>query len=120
MTEVLQVLASILVVAGAFFCLVASIGIVRFRDVFMRMHAASKAGTFGAGLPLVAVAIALWDMSSALRALATVAFLLMTAPIAAHLLARAAYRRADVQLSKDTVLDQLGRANVTDPDESYS
>ena len=83
----------------------------------MRMHAASKAGTFGAGLPLVAVALALWEMSAALRALATVAFLLLTAPIAAHLLARAAYRQNEVELSQETIIDQLGRTNLTDPDE---
>ena len=117
MTEAVKVVAAILVLSGAFFCLVASIGTARLKDVFMRMHAASKAGTFGAGLPLVAVALALWEMSAALRALATVAFLLLTAPIAAHLLARAAYRRREVKLSEDTLVDQLGRANVTDPDE---
>lgn len=41
----------------------------------------------------------------------------MTAPIAAHLLARAAYRRNEVELSKDMLVDQLGRPNVNDPDE---
>ncbi|MEM9657767.1 MAG: monovalent cation/H(+) antiporter subunit G [Planctomycetota bacterium] len=117
MTEALQLLATLLVLSGAFFCLVASIGIVRFEDVFMRMHAASKAGTFGAGLPLIGAALILWEMSAALRALSTVAFLLLTAPIAAHLLARAAYRRDDVELSGATVVDQLGRSNVSDPEE---
>jgi multicomponent Na+:H+ antiporter subunit G len=117
MTDVLHILATVLVLAGAFFCLVAAIGVVRFEDVFMRMHAASKAGTFGAGLPLVAVALALWEMSAALRALATVAFLLLTAPIAAHLLARAAYRRGEVNLSPSTVVDELAGTEVTDPDE---
>lgn len=117
MTTVLQLTAAILVLAGAFFCLVASIGILRFRDLFMRMHAAAKTGTFGAGLPLVAVAVALWDASTAIRALTTVAFLLTTAPIAAHLLGRAAYRRPEVLLSDQTLTDELGRENVSDPEE---
>ena len=117
MTDVIQILAALLVLAGAFFCFVASVGVLRLEDLFMRMHAASKAGTFGAGLPLVAAAIALWDASIAVRALATVGFLLITAPIAAHLLCRAAYRCPDVELSNRTVIDELGRENVSDPEE---
>lgn len=120
MTGVIHIFTMLLVLAGAFFCIVASVGIVRFEDVFMRMHAASKAGTFGAGLPLIAVALALWETSAGLRALSTVAFLLLTAPVAAHLLARAAYRRTDVMLSKSTIVDQLEQANLTDTEESHS
>lgn len=120
MTDVIQILAALLVLAGAFFCFVASLGILRLEDLFMRMHAAAKAGTFGAGLPLVAAAIALWDASIAIRALVTVGFLLITAPIAAHLLCRAAYRRPEVKLTSRTVIDELGRENVSDPEEDGS
>jgi multicomponent Na+:H+ antiporter subunit G len=98
--------------------MVAAVGIVRLQDVFMRMHAASKAGTFGAGLPLIAVAVALPDGSIALRALATVGFLLLTAPIAAHLLSRAAYTRPEVHLAPATAMDELGREHVSDPEEN--
>jgi len=117
MTATIQFPAALLVLAGAFFCFVASVGVVRLEDLFMRMHAASKAGTFGAGLPLVAAAIALWDGSIAVRALATAGFLLFTAPVAAHVLCRAAYRRPEVELSSKTIIDELGRENVSDPEE---
>lgn len=80
-----------LMLIGAGFSLIAAIGILRLPDLYTRMHAASKAGTLGSGIALIAIAIYSLDAAVALRALAGVVFLLLTAPVAAHLLARAAY-----------------------------
>jgi multicomponent Na+:H+ antiporter subunit G len=80
-----------LLIVGALFSFLAAIGILRLPDLYTRMHAASKAGTLGAGLALIAIAIYALDAAVALRALAGVTFLVLTAPVAAHLLARAAY-----------------------------
>ena len=52
-----DVIASVLMVSGAFFCLVAGVGIVRLNDVFARMHAATKAGTLGLALICIAVMV---------------------------------------------------------------
>lgn len=89
--EGLLYLTGILCVAGAFFMLVAAIGVLRLDDLFMRMHAASKAGTLGSGLLLMALALLSMQSDVVLRALAGVVFFLLTTPISAHLLARAAY-----------------------------
>jgi len=86
-----DVIESILVLGGAGFCLIAAIGLVRFPDLYVRMHAATKAGTLGAGLAFLAVIVGSGDLGTIIRALAAVLFLLLTAPIGAHLLARAAY-----------------------------
>lgn len=72
---------------GAAFTLIAAIGMVRMPNVLWRMHAAAKAGTLGAGLLLVAVALAA-PATAGSRALAATSFLLLTAPVAAHVLAR--------------------------------
>lgn len=85
-------IAGVLIIVGAFFALVASIGLLRLQDVYSRMHAASKAGTVGSGLMMIALAVISADMGTAIRALAGVVFFILTAPIAAHLLARAAYK----------------------------
>ncbi len=84
-------IAGALLIVGALFSFLAAIGILRLPDLYTRMHAASKAGTLGAGLALIAIAIYALDAAVALRALAGVTFLVLTAPVAAHLLARAAY-----------------------------
>lgn len=77
---------------GAFLTLLASIGLNRMPDLLTRMHATSKAGALGAGLMVLVFAIVFWDNTPiVVRALAVVAFILVTAPIAAHVVARTSY-----------------------------
>lgn len=90
--EAMLYLSALLLVIGALFSLVAAIGMLRLPDLYTRMHAASKAGVVGAGLILLAVAVASVDGPVTLRAILGILFLLLTTPVAAHLLARAAYR----------------------------
>jgi multicomponent Na+:H+ antiporter subunit G len=71
------------------------------------MHAATKAGTLGAGLLLLAVAVSIPEGSVVARAVATIVFLLLTAPIAAHVIARAAYHAGETTLWDRTCVDEL-------------
>ena len=92
MIDMLQnYLAGVLVIIGAAFSLVAAVGIVRLPDLYSRMHSASKAGTLGSGVMLLALAVYADDHAVTLRALAGIAFFLLTAPLSAHLLAKVAY-----------------------------
>ncbi len=86
-----QLVLVVLVLAGSGFALIAAIGIWRLPDSLMRMHASSKSGTLGGSLLFFAVAIGLGEFDAVVRALAGVAFLLFTTPIASHLIARATY-----------------------------
>jgi multicomponent Na+:H+ antiporter subunit G len=88
---VTQLVLIVLVLAGSGFALIAAIGIWRLPDALMRMHASSKSGTLGGGLLFFAVAIGVGEFDVVVRALAGVAFLLFTTPIASHLIARATY-----------------------------
>lgn len=85
-----DLLAAGLLVLGGLFCLVAGLGLLRFGDVFMRLHASTKAGTMGAGLIGVALALSADEAGVASRAIICVVFLLLTNPIGAHLIGRAA------------------------------
>lgn len=87
----LYYLAAILLIVGAAFSFIAALGILRLPDLYTRMHAASKAGTVGSGLTLVAIALVSFDSAVILRALLGIVFFMLTAPISAHLLARASY-----------------------------
>ena len=98
-------LVCLLLVGGAVFSLLASLGLLRFPDVYSRMHAASKAGTVGSGLILIGFAVQAPDFGSAARALAALLFLVTTAPVAAHILARAA------SLVRDPPIKIIGRKN---------
>jgi len=102
-----EVLVAIMILSGCLFCLLAAIGIVRLPDTLIRMHAATKAGTLGAGLILAGAAVWFSEMGIVLRALLTLLFLFMTAPVAAHLIGRAAYL-SGIELSSSTWVDHLG------------
>ncbi len=98
-----------LISVGAFFVLVSAIGILRFKDLPMRMHASSKASTLGVICILAAVAVHFADIAVTARIVLICAFLLATAPIATHAIARAAYRRG-IKLSPETDPDELAEA----------
>ncbi len=75
---------------GAIFTLIAAIGIVRLPDVFLRMHAAAKAGTVGVISSLLALTLHFDEPAIRVRAVLIALFLCITAPIVAQVLARAA------------------------------
>ncbi|MGZ9721115.1 monovalent cation/H(+) antiporter subunit G [Rhizobium miluonense] len=106
MDLVWAIVVAVILLAGALFSLIAAIGIVRLPDLYSRMHAASKAGTVGSGLLLLAVGIHSQDLSILVRALAGFVFFVLTAPIAAHLLARAAHE-AGYRLTPPSIRDEL-------------
>ena len=86
-----EIISLIFILLGAFFILVSSIGILRMPDLFMRMSATTKAATLGVGFVLLGTAIQYWDVGIFSRAIVIILFLLLTAPVAAHMIGIAAY-----------------------------
>lgn len=84
-------LSSLFLVAGAALCLLAAAGVLRLPDFFMRMHAATKAGVAGCGLVLIGVGFADGTAATWAKIAIAILFMLLTIPIAGHLLGRAAY-----------------------------
>jgi multicomponent Na+:H+ antiporter subunit G len=114
MTDPLDLVALVLILAGSILCLTAAIGLVRFNDVASRLHAATKPQILG--LLLICIAISL-----ALEAWAVVAFLvpvmllqMATAPLSAHMVARQAYRNGTVN-EKELLVDELAEQKQTPP-----
>lgn len=92
-----ELLVSLLVVIGASFTLIGSIGLLRLRDFYTRLHAPTKASTLGVGGIILASLVfftAKQGMLSVHEVLITL-FLFMTAPVSAHLLAKAAMHRRE-------------------------
>jgi multicomponent Na+:H+ antiporter subunit G len=85
-------IAAILLMAGSLFMLIAAIGVVRLSDVYMRMHAITKAASLGAILMLGAVSVIYVEWIVWIEALMVVLFIIFTAPIATHMIAKAAYK----------------------------
>lgn len=99
-------LIAIISTIGALFMLLASVGLMRMPDFYLRVSVTTKAGSMGVGLILIASAIYFWDFGITTRALAIIFFLLITAPVSAHLLGRAAYL-SDVKLWEKSSGDDL-------------
>ena len=86
----------------------AGLGIVRLPDVLIRMHATTKAGTLATGLIMVAAAVSFGDLATVAKAVVIVIFLLITAPVGAHMIGRAAFR-SGVPLWGPTKVDETAR-----------
>jgi multicomponent Na+:H+ antiporter subunit G len=112
-----DILTAVMWLAGSTFALLAAVGVLRMPDVFTRMQASTKASTLGLGFLLVGAALQLGDFASLIRVVSIGAFVFLTTPVAAHVIARAAYL-ADVPLWEGTVLDERrSDADPVTPDE---
>lgn len=103
-----DILTAIVWVAGSAFALLAAVGVLRMPDVFTRMQASTKASTLGLACLLIGAALQLGDFASLIRVVSIAAFVLLTTPVAAHVIARASYL-AEVPLWHGTVLDERRR-----------
>lgn len=101
-----DVVAAVLLLTGAFFILLAAVGVLRMPDLFTRMSCSTKAATLGVILSLCGAAVHFDDLAVGLRAGAGALFLLVTAPIAAQMIGRAAYF-VGVPLWTGTLRDEL-------------
>lgn len=106
MQQVWLILALTVAGLGCLLVLLASVGLLRMPDVYMRMQVASKASTLGAALVLAGAAMGLGDAPAVVRAVVAILFLCITMPVAAHLLGRAAVRKG-VAFSDETKIIDL-------------
>jgi multicomponent Na+:H+ antiporter subunit G len=109
-----NLLAGALVILGSAFMLLAGIGLVRMPDLYTRMQSATKAGTLGVALIALGVGAHFAETNVVVEAVLIVAFLFLTAPIASHLIARAAYHARTPVWSR-TTRDDLADAIDHEP-----
>jgi multicomponent Na+:H+ antiporter subunit G len=97
----------LLLLVGSGWIALAAVGVIRFDDVYSRMHAATKSPTLGLILVSLGAAMHLGGFG-AVKLLLVGALVLLTAPVGAHLIGRAVHRSpGDVRIRIDTI-DELG------------
>ena len=96
---VLDIVVAVLLLSGCTLALVAGIGLLRFPDVLTRMHGATKPQTLGLVLILTAVGLRATDQGAVTILFLVAVFQLMTAPVSAHMIGRAAIRADKVDRS---------------------
>ncbi len=101
-----DVLIYIFATLGTLFALLAAIGIIRMPDTYLRISVNTKAATLGVGLLLGAAAVYFYDFSVTTRVQAIVIFILLTAPVGAHLIGRTSYFLGN-KLWDGSVIDDL-------------
>ncbi|WP_193597476.1 monovalent cation/H(+) antiporter subunit G [Microbacterium sp. YJN-G] len=108
----------VLVLLGALLCLSAAVGLLHFRDVPSRLHAATKPQVLGVVLICLAIAVAQRTIGAMLLgALIVIPVILLqfaTAPLSAHMVGRQAYRNGTVQ-QRDLVADEYAESKRTPP-----
>ena len=98
---------------GSLAILFASIGILRMPDFYLRLSVTVKAATLGVGFLLASAAIAFPDVSVTTKAMAIAFFLVLTAPVAAHMIGRTAYHTG-IRTWKGTIMDELKEKKISD------
>lgn len=106
MADMVAIIGAGLTLLGSIFGLLAAIGLLRFPDLLTRLHAVALAGGIGGMMSFLAIIVVSHDLGMALRALLGLAFLLLTTPVSAHLLARITHWH-DRENAVETVVDDL-------------
>lgn len=108
----------VLILVGALLCLFAAIGLLRFRDVPSRLHAATKPQVLGLLLICLAIALSQRSIGGILLGLVLVAPIVLmqfaTAPLSAHMVGRQAYRNGSIE-QRNLVVDELADSKQTPP-----
>lgn len=89
----MEILISVGMLGGSFFCLVSAFGCMRMKDSYTRMHVSTKAVAFGGSILVVTYLLAQPTFSNIVIGGLVVGFFYMTLPLAGHFLGRAIYRR---------------------------
>lgn len=114
MNAFLDAASLVLILIGALLCLTAAIGLLRFRDVPSRLHAATKPQVLGLILICLAVALSLRSWPVVAFLIPVVLFQLATAPVAAYMVARQAHRNGTIRES-GLLVDELVESRETPP-----
>jgi multicomponent Na+:H+ antiporter subunit G len=109
-TEIYEVIIGLFIIIGALISIVATIGAIRFPDVYTRNHAISKSTTLGVLTILLGALFYFMFFEGQFnsRIVLTMLFIFMTAPVSGHLIGRAAYN-SGVKLAEQSVTDELAR-----------
>lgn len=110
----LDIIALVLILIGALLCLTAAIGLLRFRDVPTRLHAATKPQVLGFILICLAIALALESWPVVAFLVPVVLVQLATAPLSAHIVGRQAYRNGTID-RQSLSMDELAESKGTPP-----
>lgn len=101
-------IGALLILLGSIIAVISAIGIIRFKDIYTRAHAATKTTTVAVLITLFGTFIYVWlgEGYMSVRLLLGIVFVFLTAPVSGHLVLRSAYR-SNVKMTDDAIKDEL-------------
>lgn len=124
MEIILEIITTAFIVIGACFMLVSAIGILRLPDFYIRMSAITKAGTLGVGFIVLGIGLHFNEIAILIKCVSIILFILLTSPVAAHIIAQAAaksnipfWKQTDLDDFKDYLKANKETSEPTDPQE---
>lgn len=115
--EEMSLISGLFIIVGTFFILIAGIGLVRFPDIYTRMHAVSKSMTLGLGSVLLAAVIEFASWSVGIKSLLTILFLFLTIPVGSQVISFVAYLRKE-PLWNRTIVDEYASGKRRSPNNN--
>ncbi|WP_292464698.1 monovalent cation/H(+) antiporter subunit G [Methanolobus sp.] len=110
MTTATDIIGNVFFLAGILFVFVGMVGLLRLPDVYNRLHATTKIATLGTFGVMLSIAIKAGFSTMGLKAITVGIFLLLTAPVVAHMVARAAHR-SGTKMWTGSVIDEYAEDN---------
>lgn len=106
--QIAELVAALIILFASIMSVISALGLIRMPDVYTRSHSATKSSTLAVMLALFGAFVYFWakDGTVSVRLLLGILFVFMTAPVAGHLICRAAYR-SGVKLSDQSGEDAL-------------
>lgn len=103
-----EIIAAILILIGTSMSVISAFGLIRLPDVYTRSHAGTKSATLGVLSTLAGTFVFFWLVNDyiSVRLILGIIFVFLTAPVAGHLISRAAYH-SGVPMTETSVQDQL-------------
>ena len=108
MEVVIEFLSNFILILGLMFVFLGMVGLLRLPDVYNRLHATTKIGTLGAFGVMLSILLKVGFAPMGVKAITVGLFLLLTAPVAAHMIGRAAHRHG-VDLCDISIIDEYGK-----------
>ena len=114
MSAITEFIISALILIGAVFALLGSVGLARLPDFFTRLHGPTKATTLGVGAIILASSLYFTATRPgvSLHEIAVMVFLFITAPVSAHLMAKAALHRQNAKQETEPVQTESVQENT--------
>ncbi len=112
-----EIIVGFFLIVGIFFIITGTVGLLRLPDFYNRIHAPTKATTLGVSSIILGAVIHFYGIlpDAGFKELLAIVFIFLTAPVGAHMLAKAAYH-SKIKLWEGTIVDERAGKKVIGED----